>query len=107
MRQRIRVLGQPDKLGRGCYPAATCIVKDLEHGMAEVDGTRFSVGTGIHDITGPAAEREMMGYVMMTPPQETAGIHMRLRARAFVVCSPATVSAASSLAATLAWCFRP
>ena len=56
--------------------------------MTEVNGTRFRVGAGIHDITGPAAEREMMGYVMMTPPQETAGIHMRLRARAFVVCSP-------------------
>lgn len=50
--------------------------------------TRFRIGAGIHDITGPAAEREMMGYVMMTPPQETAGIHMRLRARAFVIHSP-------------------
>jgi neutral ceramidase len=48
--------------------------------------TAFLVGAGIHDITGPAADRGMMGYVIMG--QNTAGIHMRLRARAFVIASP-------------------
>lgn len=50
--------------------------------------TQFLIGAGIHDITGPAAEREMIGYVMFTPPQTTRGIHMRLRSRAFVIASP-------------------
>jgi neutral ceramidase len=46
----------------------------------------FEVGTGIYDITGPAAELGMMGYAMLE--QKTAGIHMRLRSRAFVIGSP-------------------
>jgi len=46
----------------------------------------YLIGTGIHDITGPAAEVGMMGYSM--PHQKTAGIHMRLRSRAFVIASP-------------------
>ncbi|MDY7228368.1 neutral/alkaline ceramidase [Hyalangium rubrum] len=48
--------------------------------------TSFQVGSGIYDITGPAAELGMMGYAMLD--QKTAGIHQRLRARAFVVASP-------------------
>ena len=39
-------------------------------------------GRGIADITGEAAEVGMLGYGMKH--QQTAGIHMRLRARAFV-----------------------
>ena len=45
----------------------------------------YFIGTGIHDITGPAAEVGMMGYSM--PDQTTKGIHMRLRSRAFVIAS--------------------
>ena len=41
------------------------------------------LGCGIYDITGPAAERGMMGYA--SPFQKTGGIHMRLRSRAFVI----------------------
>ncbi|MBN1207113.1 MAG: neutral/alkaline ceramidase [Myxococcaceae bacterium] len=48
--------------------------------------TAFQVGSGIYDITGPAAELGMMGYAMID--QKTAGIHQRLRARAFVIASP-------------------
>jgi neutral ceramidase len=48
--------------------------------------TSFQVGAGIYDITGPAAELGMMGYAMLE--QKTAGIHQRLRARAFVISSP-------------------
>lgn len=46
----------------------------------------FNIGTGIHDITGPAAESGMMGYGMVK--QKTAGIYQRLWARAFVIESP-------------------
>ncbi|KFA89725.1 neutral/alkaline ceramidase [Archangium violaceum] len=46
----------------------------------------FQVGAGLHDITGPAAELGMMGYAMVD--QKTAGIHQRLRSRAFVIASP-------------------
>ena len=48
--------------------------------------TSFQVGSGIYDITGPAAELAMMGYGMTE--QKTAGIHTRLRSRAFVIASP-------------------
>ncbi|MBB6567390.1 neutral/alkaline ceramidase [Kribbella sandramycini] len=41
------------------------------------------VGVGLGDVTGPAAENGMMGYSM--PQQQTAGIHLRTRARAYVV----------------------
>ena len=45
----------------------------------------FQVGAGLYDITGPAAELAMMGYAMTD--QKTAGIHQRLRSRAFVIAS--------------------
>jgi len=48
--------------------------------------SNFNIGSGIYDITGPAAELGMMGYSM--PDQKTEGISMRLRARAFVVVDP-------------------
>jgi len=48
----------------------------------KMDDSSFEIGTGIYDITGPAAETGMMGYAM--PGQVTGGIHFRLRARAFV-----------------------
>lgn len=43
---------------------------------------RYLVGTGVYDITGPAAEIGMMGFAVSS--QKTAGIHTRLRARAFI-----------------------
>lgn len=43
----------------------------------------FLVGCGISDITGPAAEAGMMGYARID--QQTAGIHTRLWARAFII----------------------
>jgi neutral ceramidase len=46
----------------------------------------YYIGTGIHDITGPAAEEGMMGYAMLN--QKTAGILQRLWARAFIIASP-------------------
>jgi neutral ceramidase len=53
----------------------------------DCDGnTEFEVGSGIYDITGPAAGLGMMGYG--NPGQRTAGIHFRLWSRAFVIKSP-------------------
>ena len=46
------------------------------------------VGTGISDITGPIAEAGMMGYGESA--QQTAGLHMRLFARAFVFANSTT-----------------
>lgn len=43
----------------------------------------MSVGCGIADVTGVAFGNGMMGYSM--PQQRTAGIHLRLRARAYIV----------------------
>ncbi len=50
-----------------------------------LENEKFLIGAGIHDVTGPAAEVGMMGYSM--PHQKTAGIHIRLRSRAFVISS--------------------
>ncbi|WP_216912096.1 neutral/alkaline ceramidase [Nocardia noduli] len=43
----------------------------------------YRIGLGISDLTGPAAECGMMGYSQLE--QTTAGIHLRPRARAFVI----------------------
>jgi len=56
--------------------------------VSAVYGGNYNVGLGRADITGPAAEIGMMGYAKQG--QNTAGIHMRLFARAFIVQDPAT-----------------
>ncbi|XP_022003961.1 neutral ceramidase 2 [Helianthus annuus] len=43
----------------------------------------YLIGVGSYDSTGPAAGVNMMGYANLD--QSTAGIHFRLRARAFIV----------------------
>ncbi|RWS23274.1 neutral ceramidase-like protein [Leptotrombidium deliense] len=43
----------------------------------------YEIGVGIADITGPAAEINMMGYAKVG--QDTSGIHFRLFSRAFIV----------------------
>lgn len=43
----------------------------------------YLIGLGSYDMTGPAANVNMMGYANME--QNTAGVHFRLRARAFIV----------------------
>lgn len=50
---------------------------------AQSGGSVFLIGSGIYDITGPAGEIGMMGFAV--PEQKTAGIHMRLWSRAFVI----------------------
>ncbi|KAL5018303.1 hypothetical protein ScPMuIL_004025 [Solemya velum] len=45
--------------------------------------TNYRIGAGIADITGPAAEVNMMGYA--NPSQVSNGIHFRQYSRAFIV----------------------
>uniref|UniRef100_A0A2P2I6J2 Neutral ceramidase n=1 Tax=Hirondellea gigas TaxID=1518452 RepID=A0A2P2I6J2_9CRUS len=46
-------------------------------------GTLYNLGVGIHDITGPVAGVNMMGYA--NPAQIAGGIHIRLFSRAFIM----------------------
>lgn len=46
-------------------------------------GSDYLVGLGSYDITGPAADVNLMGYAKTE--QVASGIHFRLRARAFIV----------------------
>ena len=41
---------------------------------------------GSYDITGPAADVNMMGYA--NTEQVASGIHFRLKSRAFIVAEP-------------------
>ncbi|CAN8316998.1 unnamed protein product [Cochlearia groenlandica] len=45
--------------------------------------SEYLIGVGSYDITGPAADVNMMGYA--NSDQIASGIHFRLRARAFIV----------------------
>ncbi|XP_020584555.1 neutral ceramidase-like [Phalaenopsis equestris] len=46
----------------------------------------YLIGLGSYDITGPAADVNMMGYA--NTDQITSGIHFRLKARSFIVAEP-------------------
>jgi len=59
-----------------------CLLGCLVFAVASPAPGNFKVGSGIYDITGPAAEIGMMGYAQQN--QKTHGLHLRLRARAYV-----------------------
>lgn len=46
----------------------------------------YLIGLGSYDITGPAADVNMMGYA--NTEQIASGVHFRLRSRAFIVAEP-------------------
>lgn len=48
--------------------------------------SNYFVGLGSYDITGPAADVNMMGYA--NTEQIASGVHLRLRARTFIVAEP-------------------
>ncbi|KAJ6452625.1 Neutral/alkaline nonlysosomal ceramidase [Mycena sanguinolenta] len=48
--------------------------------------SQYLLGLGIADITGPVVETNMMGYASL--PQTDTGLHMRQRARAFIIAEP-------------------
>lgn len=63
-----------------------CIITGLIIGAAmpaTVIAENYNIGVGISDITGEAAEVDMMGYAQLT--QIDHGIHLRLHARAFAI----------------------
>lgn len=53
---------------------------------AVYSSSEYLIGVGSYDITGPAADVNMMGYA--NSEQTASGIHFRLRARAFIVAEP-------------------
>lgn len=53
---------------------------------ARAAGSDYHIGIGKADITGPAADVNMMGYAMLE--QIVSGIHTRLYARAYIVADP-------------------
>jgi len=73
-----------------CFVVAACIFVDaskihindniiIPEAFAAGD---LQIGVGKYDVTGPAAEINMMGYAM--PEQRTHGIHLRLWSRAYI-----------------------
>lgn len=57
-----------------------------ENGTVIGATSNYLIGLGSYDITGPAADVNMMGYANMG--QTASGVHFRLRARAFIVAEP-------------------
>ncbi|KAK1264876.1 Neutral ceramidase [Acorus gramineus] len=53
---------------------------------ASDSNSNYLIGLGSYDITGPAADVNMMGYANLN--QTASGLHFRLRARAFIVAEP-------------------
>ncbi|XP_042514235.1 neutral ceramidase 1-like [Macadamia integrifolia] len=58
----------------------------LQNGKGILSASNYLIGLGSYDITGPAADVNMMGYANME--QIASGVHLRLRARAFIVAEP-------------------
>ncbi|KAL9371596.1 hypothetical protein Peur_036736 [Populus x canadensis] len=58
----------------------------LLNGRVVLSDPNYLIGLGSYDITGPAADVNMMGYA--NTEQIASGIHFRLRARSFIVAQP-------------------
>ncbi|KAL2471004.1 Neutral/alkaline non-lysosomal ceramidase [Abeliophyllum distichum] len=58
----------------------------LENGRGITSSSNYLIGLGSYDITGPAADVNMMGYANIE--QIASGVHFRLRARTFIVAEP-------------------
>lgn len=55
-------------------------------GLGVFSDSSYLIGMGSYDITGPAADANMMGYA--NAEQIASGVHFRLRARSFIVAEP-------------------
>ena len=62
------------------------LVLVLQNCSPALSDSPYLVGMGSYDITGPAADVNMMGYA--NSEQIASGIHFRLKARAFIVAEP-------------------
>ncbi|KAJ6409014.1 hypothetical protein OIU84_008661 [Salix udensis] len=58
----------------------------LLNGRVVLSDPNYLIGLGSYDITGPAADVNMMGYA--NTEQIASGVHFRLRARSFIVAQP-------------------
>ncbi|KAK4762835.1 hypothetical protein SAY86_008603 [Trapa natans] len=58
----------------------------LERTRSVYSDSNYLIGLGSYDITGPAADVNMMGYA--NTEQIASGLHFRLRARTFIVAEP-------------------
>lgn len=58
----------------------------LQGSVVVLSDSNYLIGLGSYDITGPAADVNMMGYA--NTEQTAAGVHFRLRARTFIVAEP-------------------
>ncbi|XP_065878077.1 neutral ceramidase 1-like [Euphorbia lathyris] len=63
-----------------------CLVVLLGNSRGVFSDAEYLIGLGSYDITGPAADVNMMGYA--NSDQIASGIHFRLRARSFIVGEP-------------------
>jgi len=89
----------------GCGPSdSETTSASAELSSACAGNQTFLVGAGMYDITGPAAELGMMGYAQVG--QKTAGIHTRLRSRAFVLASPCNGKRVAVVSADLGMIFQ-
>ncbi|KAJ6425350.1 hypothetical protein OIU84_026007 [Salix udensis] len=58
----------------------------MQNFRGSLSTSNYLIGLGSYDITGPAADVNMMGYA--NTEQIASGVHFRLRARAFIVAEP-------------------
>lgn len=66
---------------------ASMLLMLVQHGRGiQSISSNYVIGLGNYDITGPAADVNMMGYANAN--QIASGIHFRLRARTFIVGEP-------------------
>ncbi|KAK9727165.1 hypothetical protein RND81_05G263000 [Saponaria officinalis] len=72
------------KCGVMCF-WALCIML-VFGGRGVISASNYLIGLGSYDITGPAADVNMMGYA--NTEQIASGVHFRLRARTFIVGEP-------------------
>nr|ATP85026.1 neutral ceramidase [Amorphophallus muelleri] len=72
----------------GSFKIWLCVFLDLVllNGRLVSRSSDYLVGLASYDITGPAADVNMMGYA--NAEQIVSGVHFRLRARAFIVAEP-------------------
>ena len=64
-----------------------CFSTLLQNGRRVVSDSKYLIGLGSYDITGPAAEvLNMMGYA--NTEQMASGVHFRLQACTFIIAEP-------------------
>ena len=64
-----------------------CFGTLLQNGRRVVSDSKYLIGLGSYDITGPAAEvLNMMGYA--NTEQMASGVHFRLQACTFIIAEP-------------------